>query len=203
MSLNHIVKTVFMTEIIKGMALTLKTMFTHAVTRQYPEEKRPAMPGFRGLHALARNLDSGEARCVGCGLCAAVCPSKCIYIYTADSADHKKVVERYELELLRCVYCGLCVEACPFQAIVLTEHYEYSDYSREALYMTKEKLLSNWDKYMGPEKDREYFRRFWHPTIDDFSTPEAQAVLGGKRTEVIDIDKANKSLEGRYKVWVE
>jgi NADH-quinone oxidoreductase chain I len=181
MTFKHMVKTVFLTEILKGMALTLKTLFTHPVTRQYPTEKRPAMPGFRGLHGLARDAKTGEARCVGCGLCAAVCPSQCIYIYTADSVDHKKIVERYEIEVLRCVYCGLCVEACPYSAVVLTEHYEYSDYSRDAFYMTKEKLLDNWDKYMGPEKDREYFKKFWHPTLDDFGTPGNQALFRGKR----------------------
>lgn len=177
MKVKELIKTIFFTEIIKGMALTLKSMFTHAVTRQYPEEKRPAMPGFRGLHALARNYETGEARCVGCGLCAAVCPSQCIHIYTADSPDHKKVVERYEIDVLRCTFCGFCVEACPFAAVVLTEHYEYADYSRDAFYMTKEKLLSNWDKYMGKEKDMEYFKRFWHPTSDDFGAPEKQAMF--------------------------
>jgi NADH-quinone oxidoreductase subunit I len=73
------------------------------------------------------------------------------------------------------------VEACPYSAVVLTEHYEYSDYSRAALYMTKDKLLANWDKYMGQEKDREYFVKFWHPITDDFGAPENQAVFrGGK-----------------------
>jgi NADH-quinone oxidoreductase subunit I len=181
MTFRQFAKTVSFIEIIKGMALTLKTMFTHAVTRQYPKEKRPAMQGFRGLHGLARDYQTGEARCVGCGLCAAVCPSKCIYIYTADSFDHKKIVERYEIEVLRCVYCALCVEACPYSAVVLTEHYEYSDRSRAALYMTKDQLLGNWDKYMGPEKDREYFKKFWHPITDDFGTPENQAVFRGKK----------------------
>lgn len=181
MRFKNLVKTVFLTEIIKGMALTLQSFFSPAVTRQYPKEKRPAMPGFRGLHALTRDFQTGEARCVGCGLCAAVCPSKCIYIYTADSLDHKKIVERYEIEVLRCVYCGLCVEACPYSAVVLTGHYEYSNYSRDVFYMTKEKLLENYDKHMGPEKDREYFKKFWHPTSDDFGTPEGQAVFKGKR----------------------
>lgn len=180
MRFREIIKTVFFKEIIQGMALTLKSMFTHAITRQYPKEKRPAMPGFRGLHALPRDAQTGQARCVGCGLCAAVCPSQCIDIYTSDGPDHKKVVDRYEIEVLRCVYCALCVEACPFQAVMLTQHYEYSDYSREALYMTKEKLLDNWDKYVGPEKDREYYRKFWHPNTNDFAGRMNQAVFKGK-----------------------
>lgn len=177
MRFKNIVKTVFLTDIIKGMALTLRSMFTHAVTRQYPEEKRPAAAGFRGLHGLVRNMQTGEAKCVGCGLCAAICPSQCIHVYTADSPEHKKIVERYEIELLRCVYCALCVEACPFEAVVLTENYEYSDYSRDAFYMTKERLLSNWDKFMGPEKNEEYFKKFWHPRKEDFSSQENQAVF--------------------------
>lgn len=181
MRFKNLVKTVFLTEIIKGMALTLRYFFSPAVTRQYPKEKRPAMPGFRGLHALTRDFQTGEARCVGCGLCAAICPSKCIYIYTADSLNHKKIVERYEIEVLRCVYCGFCVEACPYSAVVLTQHYEYSNYSRDVFYMTKEKLLENYDRYMGVEKDREYFKKFWHPTIDDFGTPADQAVFKGIR----------------------
>lgn len=181
MKFGQLVRTLFLIEIFKGMALTLRSMLTHPVTRQYPKEKRPTMPGFRGLHALTRDFETGEARCVGCGLCAAVCPSKCIYIYTADSLDHKKVVERYEIEVLRCVYCGLCVEACPYTAVVLTEHYEYSDYSRDAFYMTKEKLLKNYDRYIGPKKEREYFKKLWHPTVNDFDAPEDQPVFKGKR----------------------
>lgn len=184
MTVKKFLNTVLLTEIREGMWLTLKTFFTKPVTRQYPKEKRPAMPGFRGLHALTRDFETGEARCVGCGLCAAVCPSKCIYIYTADSLDHKKIVERYEIEVLRCVFCGLCVEACPYSAVALTEHYEYSDYSRQAFYMTKEKLLANYDKYMGQEKDREYYEKFWHPTLNDFRTAETQAVFRGKQNAI-------------------
>lgn len=180
MTFREFTKTVFLIEIFKGMALTLKTMFTPAVTRQYPTEKRPAMPGFRGLHALARDIKTGKERCVGCGLCGAVCPSQCIHIYTADSMDHQKIVERYEIDVLRCVYCGLCVEACPYSAIVLTEHYEYSGYTKEEFYLKKDKLLENWDTYMGREKDREYFKRFWHPLTEDYKSSEGQAVFRRK-----------------------
>lgn len=172
-------KKAFMVEILKGMALTLRMMFTHAVTRQYPEEKRPPFQGFRGLHALVRK-ENGDAKCVGCGLCAAVCPSKCISVYTSEGADHTKVVDRYEIEVLRCVYCAFCVEACPFGAIVLTEHYEYSDYSRAAFNMTKEKLLANWDKYMAGRKGVEYFEKFWRPQSSDYAAHADQPVFRGK-----------------------
>ncbi len=175
MTVQDIVKKIFFVEILKGLALTLSRLFTKPVTRRYPKVKRPAQPGFRGLHALVRNPATGDAKCVGCGLCAAICPSRCIYIYTSEGAEHQKVVDRYEIEVLRCVYCALCVEACPFGAVVLTPHYEYADYSRENLYMTKDRLLENWDKYMG-EKGFEYFERFWNPKSTHFTTPEGQAV---------------------------
>ncbi len=170
----------FMLEIVKAMGLTLRMMFTRPVTRQYPDEKRPAMPGFRGLHALARKPD-GSPRCVGCGLCSAVCPSRCIHVYTSEGADHTKIVDRYEIEVLRCVYCGFCVEACPYQAVALTEHFEYSDYSREALFMDKDKLLSNWDNYMAGKKGVEYYLRFWRPKSEDFEAHDDQAVFRGAK----------------------
>ncbi|MBI5050767.1 MAG: NADH-quinone oxidoreductase subunit I [Nitrospirae bacterium] len=155
-------------EILKGLALTLKHLFSPAVTRQYPAERREPFPGSRGLHALVIDEYTGKAKCVGCGLCAAMCPSQCIYIYTSEDEDHKKIVNRYEIEVLRCVYCALCVEACPFGAVALTEHYEYSDYSRDVFYYTKERLLENWNKYMAGQKGKEYFEKFWRPKSEDF-----------------------------------
>ncbi|MBI5639870.1 MAG: NADH-quinone oxidoreductase subunit NuoI [Nitrospirae bacterium] len=176
MRAGKFIQTIFFTEIIKGMALTLRTLFTPPVTRRYPKVKRPVKPGFRGLHALAKN-EEGKMKCVGCGLCGAYCPSQCIYIYTSEGEDHKKIVDRYEIEVLRCVYCGFCVEACPFGAITLSEHYEYSDYSREPLYMTKDKLLANWDRYFAGEKGLRYFRDFWRPKAENFSAYEGQAMF--------------------------
>ncbi len=194
MSANEIVKKIFFIEIIKGLALTLRVFlkglldpFTDrktVVTRRYPKEKRPAALGFRGLHALVRNPATGEAKCVGCGLCAAICPSRCIYIYTSEGENHEKVVDRYEIEVLRCVYCAFCVEACPYGAVVLTPHYEYADYDREPFYMTKEKLLQNWDKYMG-EKGYDYFDSYWNPKSTHYVSHEDQAVFrkGNGRVE--------------------
>lgn len=176
MTAGKIFRKIFFVEILKGMALTLRTMFTPPVTRRYPMVKRPVSPGFRGLHALAKNAE-GKMKCVGCGLCGAYCPSKCIYIYTSEGEDHTKVVDRYEIEVLRCVYCGFCVEACPFGAITLSEHYEYSDYSRGPFYMTKEKLLSNWDKYFAGPKGERYFKDFWQPHAENFTGGEDQAMF--------------------------
>lgn len=175
---KKIIRTVFLTEIIKGLALTLKTMFKKPVTIQYPEEKIPVFPGFRGMHAFARDSKTGKPRCIACGLCGAVCPSECIHIYTVEDPESgDKVIDRYEIDLLRCVFCALCVEACPVGAVVLTEHYEYSDFSREPFYMDKERLLENWDKYMAGEKGQEYLKRFWHPTANDYRAYEGQPAL--------------------------
>lgn len=171
-------KTISFIDLIKGMAFTLKTFFfTKPVTRRYPNKvKIYAQPGFRGLHALAKDED-GRMKCVGCGLCGAYCPSQCIHIYTTEGEDHKKVVDRYEVDVLRCIFCGFCVEACPFGAITLTEHYEYAAYKKEDFLMTKEKLLDNWDKYMSGENGRRYFLDFWRPKSEDFTGYKGQAMF--------------------------
>jgi NADH-quinone oxidoreductase subunit I len=176
MKFNELVKTIFFVEILKGLKLTLSRFFSKPVTRRYPKVKRPAALGYRGLHALVPNPTTGEPRCVGCGLCVAVCPSRCISIYTSEGAENQKIVDRYEIEVLRCTFCALCVEACPYGAIVLTPHYEYSNYSRDDFYMTKDKLLKNWEMYMG-EKGYDYFDKFWNPRSTHFKTPMGQPLL--------------------------
>ena len=173
MKTAQFIRKIFFIEILQGMVLTLKQFFSRPVTRQYPDEIRPAQPGFRGLHALAK-YKTGTIKCVGCGLCAAYCPSQCIHIYTSEGVDNKKNVDRYEIDVLRCVFCGFCVEACPYGAIVMTEHYEYSAYRREDFYQTKEMLLRNWDTYMGEKKGDYYFKHFWRPLASDFK--------GGKKS---------------------
>jgi len=176
-TVKELANKIFFIEILKGLALTLSRLFSHSVTIQYPKEKRLIRPGFRGLHALVRDPVTGTHKCVACGLCAAICPSQCIYIFSSEGEDNQKILERYEIEVLRCIYCGFCVEACPYGAVALTEHYEYSDYSKEALYMTYDKLMSNWDKYMAGKKGEDYFKKFWRPLSEDFGTPEGQAMF--------------------------
>jgi len=171
MTPQEFIKKIFFIEILKGLALTFKHLIAPSVTRQYPQEKRVPFPGSRGLHALVRDAETGKERCVGCGLCAAMCPSQCIRIYTKEGEDHKKIVERYEIEVLRCVYCAFCVEACPYAAIVLTDHFEYSGYTRDEFYYTKDRLLANWDKYMAGGKGSDYIKKFWRPRSTDFESP--------------------------------
>ncbi len=156
-------KRVFLIEILKGLSLTLRKLFAKPVTVQYPEERKPLAPGFRGRHALVRDPKTGLDRCVGCYRCAQVCPAQCIYIETErDPNTKKRLVTRYDIDALRCIFCGYCEEVCPVNAIVLTEFYEYSGYSREELYFTREKLLRNWDEFIVTQK-RPYFNPFWRP----------------------------------------
>jgi len=164
-----LLKAVSFGEILRGLSLTMKHLFTPSVTRQYPTEKRDPFPGSRGLHALVRDSETGEPACVGCCLCAAMCPSECIHIYTSDGENHEKILDRYEIDTLRCVYCGFCVEACPYAAVVMSEHFAYSGYTREEFLYTKEQLLDNWDKFFGEKKGKSYLDRFWRPRRDDFS----------------------------------
>lgn len=167
-------------EFIKGLMLTLKTMFTKPVTIQYPDERKHIAAGFRGLHALVKDASTGAEKCIACGLCAAICPSKCISLHTSAGPDDARVLDRYDIEVLRCLFCGLCVEACPVGAIVLTEHYEYCAYSREELKMNKQRLLDNWDKYMADGKGEYYLKHFWRPKAEDFVEHADQAVFRGK-----------------------
>lgn len=162
-----LLKMVSFGEILRGLWLTMKHLFTPPVTRQYPSEQREPFPGTRGLHALVRDSETGEEACVGCCLCAAMCPSECIHIYTSDGENHEKILDRYEIDTLRCVYCGFCVEACPYAAVVMSEHFAYSGYTREEFLYTKEQLLDNWDKFFGEKKGRSYLDRFWRPRKED------------------------------------
>jgi len=180
-TIKKIIKTIFFIEILQGLWLTLSNLPPqNAVTRQYPEEPFENEPGFRGLHALVRDNSTGRERCIACGLCVAVCPSKCISIKSAEGEDGKKVSEEYNIEVIRCIFCGFCVEACPVGAVALTPHYAYADYSREAFYYNKEMLLDNWDKYLPGDKGRLYLKNYWnHPNSKDFTAHDDQAVFRG------------------------
>ncbi len=144
------VKYITFYEILKGMALTFRTMLEKPVTRQYPDERPVVPPVYRGLHALRRHPDGREV-CIACGLCAAYCPTGCIRIKTSEAPDHTKVVDTYEIEILKCLFCGYCVEACPVRALAMTQEYELSAYDRDSLLYTKDMLLANGDRYKGKE----------------------------------------------------
>lgn len=131
--------------VIKGMLITLKYFFHKPVTVQYPFEKVPMYPRFRGLHFLERYED-GTERCVCCGLCAKACPADCIYMEPSETDDGIMFAKIYEINLLRCIYCGLCEEACPEEAVFLGKEYEFSNYTREAFVAEKKDLLVPWPR---------------------------------------------------------
>jgi NADH-quinone oxidoreductase subunit I len=146
---KKLLRKIFLIEIAEGMALTLKTMLTPAVTRQYPTFKRKPIPGSRGLHAMRRDDTGQKERCIGCGLCEAVCPSKAITVVTSEGPEHEKLVNSYELDLLRCVFCGFCIDACPVSAILMTPEFELACYDRKDAFYTKDRLVAVGDQYMG------------------------------------------------------
>ena len=140
------VKTFAMTELLKGLRLTLKNLFVKKVTIQYPEEKTPQSPRFRGLHAL-RRYPNGEERCIACKLCEAVCPALAITIEAEERDDGTRRTTRYDIDLFKCIYCGFCEESCPVDSIVETRIYEYHFENRGDHIMTKDMLLAVGDKY--------------------------------------------------------
>jgi len=145
-SLKDFFKSFLLIELFKGMALTGRYAFRPKVTLQYPEEKTPLSPRFRGLHALRRYPD-GEERCIACKLCEAVCPAMAITIESAERADGTRRTTRYDIDLTKCIFCGFCEEACPVDAIVETHILEYHGEKRGDLYFTKDMLLAVGDRY--------------------------------------------------------
>lgn len=140
------IKSLFLIELLKGLQLTGRYFFARKVTLQYPEEKAPISPRFRGLHAL-RRYPNGEERCIACKLCEAVCPALAITIESEERDDGTRRTTQYDIDLSKCIFCGYCEESCPVDSIVETHIAEYHGEVRGDLYMTKEKLLAMGDKY--------------------------------------------------------
>lgn len=136
----------FLYEIVVGHVLTFKYMFKKKYTIDYPFEKGPVSPRFRGEHAL-RRYPSGEERCIACKLCEAICPAQAITIEAEERADGSRRTTKYDIDMLKCIYCGLCQEACPVDAIVESPNFEFATETRQELYYNKEKLLANGDRY--------------------------------------------------------
>ena len=143
---TQFIKSLFLLELLKGMRVTGSYLFARKFTVQYPEEKAPISPRFRGLHAL-RRYPNGEERCIACKLCEAVCPALAITIESEQREDGTRRTTRYDIDLTKCIFCGYCEESCPVDSIVETHIYEYHGEKRGDLYMTKERLLAVGDKY--------------------------------------------------------
>jgi NADH-quinone oxidoreductase subunit I len=133
-------------ELFKGLRLTGKRMFSSKVTVQYPDEKTPQSPRFRGLHAL-RRYPNGEERCIACKLCEAVCPALAITIESEMRADGTRRTTRYDIDLFKCIYCGFCEESCPVDSIVETHIHEYHFENRGENIVTKPQLLALGDRF--------------------------------------------------------
>ena len=138
--------TWLLAELLKGMSLTGRNLFARKVTVQFPEEKTPQSPRFRGLHAL-RRYPNGEERCIACKLCEAICPAQAITIEAEPRADGSRRTTRYDIDMTKCIYCGLCQEACPVDAIVEGPNFELATETREELFYDKQKLLDNGDRW--------------------------------------------------------
>ena len=142
----HFFKSLTLKELRAGMGVTGRYFFGKKFTVQYPEERAPQSPRFRGLHAQ-RRYPNGEERCIACKLCEVICPAMAITIESEQRADGTRRTTRYDIDLTKCIFCGYCEEACPVDAIVETRIYEYHGEQRGDLLMTKEKLLAVGDKH--------------------------------------------------------
>lgn len=139
-------RSLLLAELVKGFAMTLKYMFKPKVTINYPFEKGPISPRFRGEHAL-RRYPNGEERCIACKLCEAICPAQAIVIEAEPRDDGSRRTTRYDIDMTKCIYCGLCQEACPVDAIVEGPNFEFATETRAELYYNKQKLLDNGDRW--------------------------------------------------------
>jgi NADH-quinone oxidoreductase chain I len=144
--LNKTAEGLFLTELGRGLSLTMQYFFQPKVTLNYPMEKGPLSPRFRGEHAL-RRYASGEERCIACKLCEAVCPAQAITIEAEPRPDGSRRTTRYDIDMTKCIFCGQCQEACPVDAIVEGPNYEYATETHEELLYNKEKLLANGDRW--------------------------------------------------------
>ncbi len=140
------IQTFLLWELLKGLALTGKHLFSKKITIQYPEEKTPKSVRHRGLHAL-RRYPNGEERCIACKLCEVVCPALAITIESEVRADGTRRTTRYDIDLFKCIYCGFCEEACPVDSIVETDITDFHFEHRGEQIFNKQKLLAIGDKY--------------------------------------------------------
>ena len=139
-------RSLLLSELVSGLWLTLRYMFRQPVTVNYPYEKGPLSPRFRGEHAL-RRYASGEERCIACKLCEAICPALAITIEAEPREDGSRRTTRYDIDMTKCIYCGFCQESCPVDAIVEGPNFEFAAETREELFYDKEKLLANGDRW--------------------------------------------------------
>jgi len=145
-TLDRVARSLLLSELVSGLTLTLKYFFSKKVTLNYPYERGPLSPRFKGEHAL-RRYPNGEERCIACKLCEAVCPAQAITIEAEPREDGSRRTTRYDIDMTKCIYCGLCEEACPVDAIVEGPNMEFAAETRAELIYSKDKLLDNGDRW--------------------------------------------------------
>ncbi|MBU2606362.1 MAG: NADH-quinone oxidoreductase subunit NuoI [Alphaproteobacteria bacterium] len=146
MSIAQTIRGALLTDFIGAFWSALREMFRRKATVNYPFEKNPLSPRFRGEHAL-RRYPSGEERCIACKLCEAVCPAQAITIEAEPREDGARRTTRYDIDMVKCIYCGFCQEACPVDAIVEGPNFEFATETREELFYDKDRLLANGDRW--------------------------------------------------------
>jgi NADH-quinone oxidoreductase subunit I len=143
MKLDQAARSLFLGEFVSALALAVRYMFKPKATLNYPHEKGPLSPRFRGEHAL-RRYPNGEERCIACKLCEAICPAQAITIEAGPRRnDGTRRTTRYDIDMVKCIYCGMCQEACPVDAIVEGPNFEFAVETREELFYDKNRLLEN------------------------------------------------------------
>src|SRR6185436_8904352 len=128
----------------RGFALTFKHLFRKPITVNYPDQKMPMFPRYRGKQVLMRD-ENGLEKCVACGLCAVACPADAIYLEAAENDGTvmagPRYASTYQIHKTRCIFCGYCEEACPVSAIFMGKDYELAVYSKEDFVWDKTELL--------------------------------------------------------------
>jgi NADH-quinone oxidoreductase subunit I len=144
--INQAVRGAALLDFAGAFGLALQHIWAPKVTVQFPFERNPQSPRFRGEHAL-RRYPNGEERCIACKLCEAICPAQAIYIEAEPREDGSRRTTRYDIDMVKCIYCGLCQEACPVDAIVEGPNTDFAVETREELYYDKQRLLDNGDRW--------------------------------------------------------